>query len=526
MIRISRNIFIGLFIFLLLAPLTQPVHAATLTVNNTSDNSAGSLRAQIAAASSGDTINFDASLSGQTITLTSGEIAFSKSLIIDGSALTNPVTISGNNNSRIFYISSGATVTMTGLRFIDGSNNDGDPGAWGGDGGAIHIRDSTLTISESEFIDNQSEYNGGALYIWETATTLSNNTFINNSTTFAGGAVRTVASQTILITGNTFVGNTANEGAAIWDSSGLETISNNTFSNHGSRAVYHYQALNLNNNTFLGDDGVFVRNASADLHMRNNILGSCSLVGGGTISTNINNWIVDGTCSPAYSGNPYLMPLADNGGTTQTAALIPFSSAINAGTSNCPATDQRGQSRGATCDLGAYETQTSDHQTDQCYSGLVQGGTYSFGATGILITIDTLGSLTQLCARLTQSNHPNATSGIQTNRYWTVTPTAGANNWSLTMSAPVDFTLDGNDKLCRYTGSTWDCAVTNTDNTTNRIIRSGITQLSAWAVGDDVGPTAVTLSHTSTTKPFTMPLLILTTFIFTLIFFTRKRYWL
>ena len=57
---------------------------STLTVLNALDSGAGSLRDTIKAASSGDTILFDSSLSGQTITLTSGELAITKSLDIEG----------------------------------------------------------------------------------------------------------------------------------------------------------------------------------------------------------------------------------------------------------------------------------------------------------------------------------------------------------------------------------------------------------------------------------------------------------
>ena len=57
---------------------------STLTVTNALDSGAGSLRAAIKAASSGDTIVFASSLNGQTITLTSGELAISKSLDIEG----------------------------------------------------------------------------------------------------------------------------------------------------------------------------------------------------------------------------------------------------------------------------------------------------------------------------------------------------------------------------------------------------------------------------------------------------------
>src|SRR5262245_49313922 len=57
---------------------------STLTVLNNADSGPGSLRERIAAASSGDTIVFDAALKNQTITLTSGELKIDKSLDIEG----------------------------------------------------------------------------------------------------------------------------------------------------------------------------------------------------------------------------------------------------------------------------------------------------------------------------------------------------------------------------------------------------------------------------------------------------------
>nr|BBJ47930.1 hypothetical protein SAVMC3_05590 [Streptomyces avermitilis] len=49
-------------------------------------------------------------------------------------------------------------------------------------------------------------------------------------------------------------------------------------------------------------------------------------------------------------------PLADNGGPTDTTALLPGSPALDAA-DGCPATDQRGVARpqGTACDIGAYE---------------------------------------------------------------------------------------------------------------------------------------------------------------------------
>ena len=54
-----------------------------------------------------------------------------------------------------------------------------------------------------------------------------------------------------------------------------------------------------------------------------------------------------------------LGPLADNGGPTQTHALLPGSPAIDAAGDDCLAEDQRGISRpqGTACDIGAYEVE-------------------------------------------------------------------------------------------------------------------------------------------------------------------------
>src|SRR6516165_3699459 len=76
---------------------------STLTVTNNLDSGAGSLRADIAAAQSGDTINFAPRLDGQTITLTSGYLAISNNLTIQGPG-ASLLTISGNHLSQVFHV--------------------------------------------------------------------------------------------------------------------------------------------------------------------------------------------------------------------------------------------------------------------------------------------------------------------------------------------------------------------------------------------------------------------------------------
>ena len=258
---------------------------------------------------------------------------------------------------------------------------------------------------------------------------------------------------------------------------------------------------NVNNNGAIGN------RPSGTLTIANTIGGGASPIcfNAGTLITR-SNLFDDGSCS-ATRRNPYLAPLDDNGGSTPTHALIVFSDGVGAGDSTyCPATDQRGISRATNCDLGAFEVQTADY-LNVCRPGFTGGDTLIFASTGITTTVDTVGSLSQLCVTITETNHPSATPGIQTGLlYWSVNETAASNDWSLTMSAPVTFTLDVNDKLCRYTGTgtVWDCAMTSIDNTNNRITRSGITQLSDWAVGNDVGPSAVTMQSVTTDSASTL----------------------
>jgi len=77
----------------------------------------------------------------------------------------------------------------------------------------------------------------------------------------------------------------------------------------------------------------------------------------------------DGSCRLTAAGDlpsraPLIGPLADNGGPTDTAALLPGSPALDAA-DDCPATDQRGVARpqGAACDIGAYEHTPRRHRS-------------------------------------------------------------------------------------------------------------------------------------------------------------------
>jgi hypothetical protein len=115
--------------------------AATLTVTTNLDAVAGSLRAAITSAHAGDTITFAANLSGQTITLTNGQLLVRSNLTIDASALATNVSISGNNASRVLLVTNSATVVLKSL----GINNGGVTDGFGG--GIYNSTNCNLTLS-------------------------------------------------------------------------------------------------------------------------------------------------------------------------------------------------------------------------------------------------------------------------------------------------------------------------------------------------------------------------------------------
>lgn len=71
----------------LLCAIAIAAYAATITVINTNDSGPGSLRQALADTNDEDTINFDPALNGQTINLTSAELAMDKNISISGPGL-------------------------------------------------------------------------------------------------------------------------------------------------------------------------------------------------------------------------------------------------------------------------------------------------------------------------------------------------------------------------------------------------------------------------------------------------------
>jgi len=203
---------------------------STLTVTNNLDSGPGSLRADIAAANPGDTINFAPSLNGQTIKLTSGELVVNKSLTIQGPG-AGQLAISGGGQwgSRVFevYGNTHPNVLLSGLTITQGYAGIG--------GGIYNTPGSTLTISGCTLSDNHAGV-GGGVYNYGAAlqivnSTLSGNKAFDDSGGGNGGAVYSNTGSNVSMTGCTLSNNSAEyEGGAVWTRATTITITSCSFS--------------------------------------------------------------------------------------------------------------------------------------------------------------------------------------------------------------------------------------------------------------------------------------------------------
>jgi hypothetical protein len=173
---------------------------STFTVANLHDSGPGSLRQAVLDANAhpgADLIRFADNVHG-TITLTSGALAITDSLTIDGPG-EHRLTLSGNNASRVFDISNHATVSIDQLTMTNGKTVGGDGGGILNEAGATLSLDHVLMTNNQAVADNGGLNGGsgggienlGSLTV--TLSTFSHNRASLNSTTVAsnGGAIDT-----------------------------------------------------------------------------------------------------------------------------------------------------------------------------------------------------------------------------------------------------------------------------------------------------------------------------------------------
>jgi hypothetical protein len=222
---------------------------SALTVTTAADSGAGSLRAEIAAAKSGDSIDFASSLKGKTITLTSGELLINKGLTIQGLGAAQ-LTISGGNASRVFDVTSSQPVVLTGLTI----SNVYIINAAGG--GIYEASGSNLTVSACTISNCHAGPAGGAIYNAGTLTV--NGSSLTGDRGGAGGGIGNAG--TLTCNGCTLSGDVAVSGGGI-SNGGTLTATNCTLSGDvadgwvhgGGGGIYNAGLLTASGCTLSGD---------------------------------------------------------------------------------------------------------------------------------------------------------------------------------------------------------------------------------------------------------------------------------
>jgi len=375
------------------------------TLDDSTSHSGVSLRDAIAGADfdaefgTSDTITFDPSLSGGTITLAQGVLELNSGgsgtgvITIDGA---NQITVSGNAASTVFQVDSGVTASISGLTITDGagsSNGEGDSGGINNDG--------TLTVANSTLSDNTAAVYGGGILNANTLT-VANSTFSDGSADDGGGICNL---GTLTVVNSTLSGDSASEdGGGIDNGYGVLTVTNSTLSENsaagsGGGICTHGGVLTVTNSTLSGNsaadsgggisdagqitvtNSTLSGNSAADGGGIYNDVGTLTLldtiVAGNTASSEADgpdiygalpgnstyNLIGDGTAMTGITngngGNqvgtgtaplaPGLLPLDYNGGPTQTMAL----------TANSPARKAGGRLTTLTAAVGAASSPTN-----------------------------------------------------------------------------------------------------------------------------------------------------------------------
>lgn len=275
-------------------------------------------------------------------------------------------TISGN--STMFGVGGGiynaGTLIVTNSIFSENSSNSLDASGGGGiyNSGVATVTNITLfgnSASSLHYSAGGGIFNGGTLIVADS--NFSDNSAGAGDGSASGGGIAN--GGTLRVTNSTFSGNhiyttARGEGGGIANG-GTLMVTNSTFS-----------ANSFGSSDYGASYGGGIYN-TGKLYYTNTIIANSPSGGdcfsSSAISANTNNLVKDGSCPGGgvkfKKGDPLLGPLADNGGPTQTFALLPGSPAIDAGNNAaCAAApvnnlDQRGVTRpqGARCDIGAYE---------------------------------------------------------------------------------------------------------------------------------------------------------------------------
>ena len=371
-----------------LLSIAAAAQAVAISVTNTNDSGPDSLRQAIADASPGDTITFSLP-ANSVITLTSNQLLIDKELTIIGPGADQLTITRANSDTNIFVIFRiSAYVTLSGVTITNGSSTgDGS----GGGGGIVVVTFGNLTLSNSIVSGNTAGQRGGGILNLNGGVEVINSTIAGNSAGSSGGGIYNDGG--LSVRNSTIAGNSCpnGSGGGLFNTAGAD-ISNTTISGNGRSGapsvgggVFNSGALYLTNSTVTDNEAVsegggIFSDSAGTASARNTIIARNSAPAGpdvdGTVTSGGYTLLGDTAGATINKGvgdrvnvNPLLGPLQNNGGPTETHALLSGSPAIDIGDSSDFGTDQRGLARPVDSptvsnadgvdgsDIGAYEVQ-------------------------------------------------------------------------------------------------------------------------------------------------------------------------
>jgi CSLREA domain-containing protein len=344
---------------------------------------------------------------------------------------------SGTPQFRIFTVTTTGAVTFSGLTISNGSappNNQIGGGIYNASTGTVNVTNSIvsgsvntyagggiynngpLNVTNSTISGNFAVY-GGAIFNNAAVVNVTNSTLVGNTGSQTGGGILNTGVGLVNVTNSTLSGNFAASGGGIYNENGTVNVTNSTlgsnsarvngggiYNNTGSTVVVTNSTIsgnsaNVNGNGYRGG-GIFNFSANSAVFVKSSLIalntGANPDVSGNFTSQGFN--LIgknDGAATSFPAGNPNanndivgtlaalmdpkLDPngLKNNGGPTQTIALLFGSPAIDKGSGITPAgttlpTDQRGagfqrtfndpsvpDAAGDGTDIGAFEVQTA-----------------------------------------------------------------------------------------------------------------------------------------------------------------------
>ncbi len=250
-----------LFVFVLLAVISftgtaTAVYADTFTVTTTIDDVSNpdSLRYAIENATSQDVITFD--LEYPAIITLSEQLSIDHGLTIQGPGAEN-LAVSGGGECRVFYIEDTAeSVDISGISIVSGdTSSEVLSSDYGGGmynlnssltltncifrdnnsdyGGGIYNHNSNPTITNSAFRENYALAFGGGMCNYYSSPYLSNSIFSENRTLFGGGMCN--AKSEPIVANCTFIRNDSDYGGGMLNEQANPIVSNCTFSDNTTK---------------------------------------------------------------------------------------------------------------------------------------------------------------------------------------------------------------------------------------------------------------------------------------------------